>query len=69
MGSFCQERSFAAADPNDRLWSDAAGRSWRDLPFKACPVNANLVIEDRPSPGSLSDPLVKAPKRRAVSSP
>lgn len=40
MGSFCQEQSFAAGDPNDRLWSRPAAsftpaltqfRSWRAL--------------------------------------
>ena len=45
----------------DRVWSDAAGRSWRDLPFKACPVNTNLVIEDRPQPRIFVGPASKGP--------
>lgn len=46
---------------NGDTWSDAAGRSWRDLPFKACPVNTNLVIEDRPQPRIFVGPASKGP--------
>lgn len=44
-----------------QLTADAAGRSWRDLPFKACPMNANLVIEDRPEPRIFVGPASKGP--------
>ena len=58
-GKLCQKLPFKSQPANDWLWSDAAGRSWRDLPFKACPLNANLVIEDRPQPRVFVGPASK----------